>query len=235
MLPHNYNTYAGTVQFWDTSDSQERYLQNLQNPGSRAQLENLGYINSVIEYRFNSEGFRGPEIENPDCLCLGCSFTMGTGLHEDDSWPAQFSKITGLSVANLGHSGSSNDTAVRFALHYIPKIKPKYAIWLQTDSGRIEVINQHINIVDNILVGQLLNTPYGNDYFMKIWATSEINQTLNTKKNTLSFKQVCCENNVTPVVIPRNNVCQKDLARDLMHPGKVSNKKLAETIARLVN
>jgi hypothetical protein len=234
MLLHNYNDFASTVQLWDTSDSQNQYLQNLRNPSSRARLETLGYIDSTIEYRFNSEGFRGPEFVQPECLCFGCSFTMGTGLHEADTWPVQFSKITGLSVANLGHAGSSNDTAVRFALHYISRFKPKFAVWVQTDAGRIEVIDQHINIVDNILVGNLSDTPYAKDHYMKIWATSEINQTLNREKNTLSFKQICFENNVTPVIVPRNSVHMQDLARDLMHPGRISNKKLAETIAQLV-
>jgi hypothetical protein len=123
---------------------------------------------------------------------------------------------------------------VRFALHYVPKIKPKFAIWVQTDTGRIEIIDEHVKIVDNVLMGSLPDTPYGKDHYMKIWATSEINQNLNKEKNTLSFKQLCYENRVTPIVVPRPNVCTEDLARDLMHPGRASNRKLAETIARLV-
>lgn len=234
MLLHNYNTLAGTTQFWDTSDNFEEYQKNLSNAHKRALLDKLGYINAKIEYRFNSEGFRGPEIGQPEALCFGCSFTMGTGLNEIDTWTAQFSSITGLSVANLGHAGSSNDTAVRFAMHYVPKIKPKFAIWVQTDSGRIEVINEHIRIVDNILAGSVFDTPYGKDYYIKIWFTSEVNQTVNTLKNTLSFKQLCYENSVTPIIIPRKNICILDLARDLMHPGQASNRKLAENIARLV-
>jgi hypothetical protein len=234
MLLHNYNNVAGTVQYWDTSDSQERYQQNLQNPKKHQKLKELGYINSVIEYKFNSQGFRCEEILEPDVLCFGCSFTMGTGLDEINTWPAQFSSITRLSTSNLGHAGSSNDTAVRFAMHYVPKIKPKFAIWVQTDTDRIEIIDEHVKIVDNVLMGSLPDTLYGKDYYMKIWATSEINQTINKEKNTLSFKQLCYENRVTPIVVPRHNVCTEDLARDLMHPGRASNRKLAEAIARLV-
>jgi len=234
MLIHNYNHLAGTVQLWDTADSAERYQQNLRDPQSRQLLQKLGFIDVEIKYRFNRQGFRGDEINNPDCLCFGCSFTMGTGLREEHTWPAQFSSITGMSVANLGHAGSSNDTAVRFALHYIPLLKPKYAIWVQTDAGRIEIIDENTRIVDNILVGSVLGTPYGQDYYMKIWATSEINQQLNTVKNTLSFKQLCHDRGVTPVIINRNDVFFRDRARDLMHPGKESNRQLAETVARLI-
>jgi hypothetical protein len=234
MLIHNYNHLAGTVQLWDATDSAERYQQNLQDPQSQQLLKKFGFIDAEIKYRFNSEGFRGDELINPECLCFGCSFTMGTGLQEHFTWPSQFSAITGMSVANLGHAGSSNDTAVRFALHYIPLLKPKYAVWAQTDAGRIEILDENIKIVDNILIGSVLDTPYGQDHYMKIWATSEINQQLNTVKNTLSFKQLCQEHDVIPVIINRNNIFFSDCARDLMHPGKESNRQLAETVARLI-
>jgi hypothetical protein len=234
MILHNYNNLAGTTQFWDTSDSFEQYQKNLANPARRALLEKHGHVDSVIEYRFNSEGFRGPEIDNPECVCFGCSFTMGTGVGEDEAWPNQFAKLTGWATANLGHAGSSNDTAVRFALHYIPLLKPRVAVWVQTDSHRIEVVNEHIKISDNILAGDIQQGPYRNDYYLKQWFASDINQDLNLLKNTSAFRQVCAENQVQCIIVPRNNVFFIDFARDLQHPGPNSNKKLAEEIVRLV-
>jgi hypothetical protein len=234
MLVHNYNNVAGTVQYWDTSDSQENYLQNFQNPNHRKFFEQHGYTEQSITYRFNSEGFRGSEFADPECVCFGCSFTMGTGIAEEHTWPAQFSKLTRYSVANFGLAGSSNDTAVRLAVHYIPKFKPKIAIWLQTDSHRIEVVNEHTKISDNILAGDIQQGPYRNDYYLKQWFASDINQDLNLLKNTSAFKQVCAQNQVQCIIVPRKNVFFIDRARDLQHPGPNSNKKLAEEIARLV-
>jgi hypothetical protein len=234
MIIHNYNKVAGTVQYWDTLDSQELFLKNLQNPTHRAFFEKNGYTEQSITYRFNSEGFRGEEFSTAECLTFGCSFTMGTGINEDQTWPVQFSKLTRYSVANLGLAGSSNDTAVRLAVHYIPKFKPKMAIWLQTDSHRIEVVNEHTKISDNILAGDIQQGPYRNDYYLKQWFASDINQDLNLLKNTSVFRQVCAENQVQCIIIPRNNVFFIDRARDLQHPGPDSNKKLAEEIVRLV-
>lgn len=234
MIPHNYNNAAGTIQSWDTSDSFEHYQRNLKNFKQRALLQKYGYVDANISYEFNSEGFRGPEISDPECLCFGCSFTMGTGIAQEHTWPSQFSKITSYSVANLGHAGSSNDTAVRFALHYISKIKPKFAIWVQTDAYRLEIIDDDTKIVNNILAGSLQQTPYKNDYYIKQWALHTTNHQINLIKNTLAFEQLCLQHNVICVVISRDQVPNIDLARDLMHPGIKSNKKLAESIAQLV-
>jgi hypothetical protein len=234
MLLHNYNDVAGSIQYWDTSDSFERYCQNLNNFEQKKILEKYNFIDSTIEYRFNRDGFRGDEISNQECLCFGCSFTMGTGIEEEHTWPAKLSNLLSISVANLGHAGSSNDSALRFALHYIPKIKPKLAIWVQTDQYRLEIINEQQNIVDNIIVNLIDDLPYRNDHFIKHWTLCETNQQLNLVKNTLAFRQLCQEHNTRCVILPRDSVVSIDLARDLMHPGRLSNTKLAERISRLI-
>jgi hypothetical protein len=234
MIVHNYNKVAGTVQYWDTSDSQENYLQNFQNPNHRKFFEQHGYTEKSITYRFNSEGFRGSEFSDSECVCFGCSFTMGTGIGQDQTWPAQFSKLTGYSVANLGLAGSSNDTSVRLALHYIPRLKPKLAVWVQTDSHRIEVIDEYTKIADNILANNIANSPYSQDYYLKQWFASDVNENLNLLKNTATFQQVCAQNQVQCIIVPRNSVFFVDRARDLQHPGPVSNRKLAEAIVQLV-
>jgi hypothetical protein len=234
MLLHNYNCVANTVQYWDTSDSSDQYLKNLRDVDNRKLLEKYNFIDAIIEYRFNSDGFRGPEIISPECLCFGCSFTMGTGLQEEYTWPEQLSKIINTSIANLGHAGSSNDSAVRFAMHYISTLKPKIAVWVQTDEFRLEIINEHTQIVDNIIINQINDSPYKNDHYIQQWTLYGINQKLNLNKNTLAFKQICQENNTRCIIIPRSGVLNLDMARDLMHPGKESNIKLAEKIAQLV-
>jgi hypothetical protein len=234
MIIHNYNNVAGGVKYWDTSDSRDLYFKNFQNPEIRAFFEQKGYNETSIKYQYNSEGFRDKEFTDPECVCFGCSFTMGTGINQEHTWPVQFSKLTGYSVANLGLAGSSNDTAIRLAVNYIPKFKPKLAVWLQTDSHRIEVVNEHIKLADNILAGDIQQGPYRDDYFLKQWFTSDINQNLNLLKNTSAFRQVCAENQVQCIIVSKNTMPKADRARDLVHPGPISNRKLAETIAQLV-
>jgi hypothetical protein len=166
---HNYSRVAGRTVHWDTSDSQASYLKNVQNPEAYLSLVKLGFLNTQIDYQYNSHGFRTEEFDRPfDAVCFGCSFTMGTGVHNKDTWPKQLQTLTGLSVANLGHAGSSNDTAVRFALHYLPLLRPRYAIWLQTDRHRLELLDDSIPLSMNIIARDT-TSPCANDYFIKNW------------------------------------------------------------------
>lgn len=229
MLPHNYNWAANSVQLWDTSDNEQRYLSN------SSKIQELGVDTESISYRFNSHGFRGSEFESVDVIALGCSFTMGCGVAEHHTWPEQLAEIIGLKVANLGHSGSSNDTAFRFAKHYIKLLKPKFVCWLQTDKHRLEIIDDSQRIVTNLMANDVGNNFYGNDNFVKQWFSSSSNQDLNLDKNTLAVQQLCESAGIGFAVITRDEIKTLDLARDLMHPGKHSYKQIAEQFARQLN
>jgi hypothetical protein len=205
----------------------------MQCPKKKQQLQDLGYVDVSIEYKFNQDGFRTSELNQSfDMVCFGCSFTMGTGVHAMETWPGQLEGITGLKIANLGHAGSSNDTAFRFAAHYLKKIKPQYAIWLQTDNHRLELLDDYIPLSQNILASDSSN-PCANDYFVKTWFSSSSNQLLNCQKNTLAFKQLCNEFNIQHLILSRQHISNKiDRARDLHHPGKKSYQNLAEHIKK---
>jgi hypothetical protein len=66
MIPllHNYSDAAGQTRSWDTSDSQERFLKNLQDPKARQKLQELEYLHREISYTFNSHGFRTQEFDS---------------------------------------------------------------------------------------------------------------------------------------------------------------------------
>jgi lysophospholipase L1-like esterase len=231
-LIHNYSHKAGKTFSWDTSDNQEHFQRNLNNPIARQRLSELGFIDRPVKYIFNSHGYRTHEFDRQfDAVCFGCSFTMGTGVHDEDTWPSQLEKLTGLAVANLGHAGSSNDTAFRFAEHYLKILKPRYAIWLQTDRHRIELLNDAESNSINILAGDTSN-PCAQDYFVKTWFVNDSNQQLNLKKNTLAFENLCAELDIKAIVLPRSIVpphppCPYGQARDLTHPGADIYRELA--------
>lgn len=233
-LIHNYTSKAGQVIKWDTSDNQEQYDKNLTDPAIRQRLAELGFIDRPIEYEFNSHGFRTAEFDRQfDVVCFGCSFTLGTGVYNKDTWPEQLAALTGLSVANLGHAGSSNDTAFRFASHYLKLLKPRYAVWLQTDRHRLEVLDDTVPLSLNILAGDTRN-PCADDYFIKTWFTSDSNQRLNLEKNTLAFEHLCHRLGIKSVVLKRDLIETKPFpqgnARDLIHPGSEVYKMLAHQI-----
>ena len=232
MIPiHNYHHAINKKMLWDTSDSLEVYQKHINNPATCQKLIDLGYFDVDIEYQFNSHGFRTYEIgTRVDVLCFGCSFTMGTGVHSHETWPAQLEALTGLTCVNLGHSGSSNDTAFRMAACYLKLMKPTYAVWVQTDSHRIELLDEDSNISLNIMASDTSN-PCATDYFIKHWFTSVTNQQILCQKNTLAFKMLCRLENVIPIIIPRDEIPFIDIARDLMHPGRLSYQELAQTIS----
>lgn len=230
----NYSHLANQTVFWDTSDNQETYQKNLKNSKAFEQLQRLNYVDYTIEYQFNSHGFRTQEFgKKLDAVCFGCSFTMGTGVRHEHTWPVQLSQLTGLQVANLGHAGSSNDTAYRMARHYLQFLQPKYAIWLQTDAHRIEIIDQSVNTVMNILASDN-NNLHANNLFIKTWMSSDINQQINLDKNTQAFNYLCDQASVIPIILPHRDIAVLDLARDLQHPGPRSYQRLAEKISLLI-
>jgi len=230
MIPiHNYHNSINQTAAWDLSDSQALYKKNISNAVTRQKMIDAGYLDVDIEYKFNSHGFRTHEVETPaDVLCFGCSFTMGTGVHNHETWPSQLESLTGLLCINLGHAGCSNDTAFRMAAHYLKLMKPKYAVWLQTDSYRFELFDEAV--VMNMLPGDVAQGPCANDYFVKYWFLVSENSRVNHEKNTLAFQMLCHLENVTPIIIAREEVPFIDCARDLMHPGRLSYQKLAQTI-----
>lgn len=242
MIPviHNYSRVAGQTVHWDTSDNQAWYLKSVQNPEAYMNLVKLGFFNTQIDYQYNSHGFRTAEFDRPfDAVCFGCSFTMGTGVHSKDTWPEQLHSLTGLSVANLGHAGSSNDTAVRFALHYLPLLRPRYAVWLQTDRHRLELLDDSVPLSMNIIASDT-TSPCADDYFIKNWFSSDSNQLLNLQKNTLAFKHLCYSLGIECIILTRDQMPKHPpypygSARDLIHPGAATYKKLAQQIKSIID
>jgi hypothetical protein len=140
-------------------------------------------------------------------------------------------------VANLGHAGSSNDTAVRFSLHYLPLLRPRYAVWLQTDRHRIELLDDSVPMSLNIMAGDTQN-PCARDYFVKTWFATDENQKLNLKKNTMAFKYICETLGIEPVILNRSLVTTQKFpnndARDLIHPGRDFYKTLARQVQTII-
>ena len=236
---HNYSRVVGRTVHWDTTDNKDAYNKNLQNTTTYQRLKDLGFLNTQIEYRYNSHGFRTAEFDRSfDVVCFGCSFTMGTGVHSWDTWPEQLAALTGLTVANLGHAGSSNDTAVRFAEHYLKFLRPRYAVWLQTDRHRVELLDDSVPMSLNIMAGDTQN-PCANDYFIKTWFSTDENQTLNLKKNTLAFKYLCETLGIEPIILDRSLITTEKFpnndARDLIHPGRDFYKTLAHRVKNVID
>ena len=113
-----------SINWWNTTDSEETLKANLKNPETKLTLQKSGYLDNPICYKYNSKGFRSSEFDQGKGLVtLGCSFTYGTGLHLDEVWGSKLAKRLKLPFYNLGMAGSSINTAFRFLLSNIDNIE----------------------------------------------------------------------------------------------------------------
>jgi hypothetical protein len=232
-LQHNY-THKGSTLLWNGSDQLELYEKNIQNSFACNQLQQLGWINSTIEYSYNSHGFRCSEFDDKPCaLALGCSFTEGTGLHYHQVWPHRLSTMLDFTVWNLGSGGGSIDTVFRILEHYINRLNTKYIFLLIPPVDRLEY-----RTMDNGFSIILPSNIGVHKSFAKEWLSQPFNGIYNTKKTLLAMEQLCTKANIPLFTYFSNDALSEyvngdnrntDFARDLMHPG-VSYQKYVTDI-----
>jgi hypothetical protein len=232
MSKFNYRSiYDGfskkTVQ-WLPGDTLTNYESNLKSRAS--DLEKYGWVNSIIDYKFNSNGFRCDEFsQDPSVVFLGCSFTVGIGMPLENMWTSIVAKELKLTPYNLGQGGGSNDTAFRLGYHWIPKIKPKLVVFLTPPQDRFEIISADMM--------HLITPSHHHERFTNFigeWYSDATNSHHNYLKNLMAVEHICMLNQIKFISYNSVNFQRLDLARDLGHPGVLSNQKLAEKILNLL-
>jgi len=123
-------------QQWAGTDTEQRYHSNL-----TTQPQDWLYRTHTVKYTVNSQGYRCPEFSTIDwsqsLVVFGCSMVFGIGVTDQDTMPAQLSRITGLPVINMGQAASS----IEFSLHNSAILhqhcaRPRAVIQLWTDPDR---------------------------------------------------------------------------------------------------
>jgi lysophospholipase L1-like esterase len=87
-------------------------------------------------------GFRGdePMQDGFKVMCIGDSNTEGVGVNNQETWPAQFTKLIPNGVNNnFGMGGRSNDYISRCLLTYYDLIKPDLVLIMYTSPQRREI------------------------------------------------------------------------------------------------
>lgn len=231
---HQHSAVANKTLEWFTTDSPEEFESNLKNPERRAILERNGWIDNRIEYRFNSHGFRADEFESNEksIMFLGCSFTLGTGLTYEHTWPYIVSQALGVKNYNLGISGGSNDTAFRLGNHFIPQLKPSFVVFAGTAADRLDVIDESITTLRYNCIPKHLDHD-----FYKDWITYQENGELNWCKNQLALKYLCRENDIPYIYISFTSLMEwplEDNGRDIIHPGPGINSRIASDVINTI-
>jgi hypothetical protein len=225
---HQNSDRAGLIKLWDGTDTEELYLKNLKNSTSKAELEQYGWVDYPITYRYNFQGFRSDEFDDRECgLALGCSHTLGIGLPTEMTWPHVLSKLSKLHFWNLGVSNCSIDTCFRMLDHYITVLSPKYICMLRPPRWRFEIVdsNHTFNVV------RVTDRHHVDEF--KTWFTHDINSELHHRKVLLAMERICDVHNIPffhydcldPVAFLPTPV--GGAARDLQHFGLAAHTNLS--------
>lgn len=217
--------YSGT-------DSEELFNKNL-----LTQPVDWYYRDNSIDYTLNKHGYRTVEFDTVDwansIVVFGCSNVFGTGLHVEDTLANQLSTLTNTPVINMGVGASSIEyssyNSMILSKHYpIPKAVvhvyssidrtsyynhknvTHHGSWTSNDTGYFShwcEVASHAKT--HALMMQLIN--------QEIWAKK-------TKYYETSFFPD------TVVSLKLHAIDRCDFARDLAHPGRESQHKLAQQI-----
>ena len=193
-------------------------------------------FNEAVSYKINAQGFRGEDFNNVELITLGCSMTFGVGLNQERIWPSIVSNSLSLSLANISKPSGSPDTCFRFASYWVPKLKPKYLVYLQPPPGRFEILKSKTFSRERdpgiFTVDAYKQT---RDYYeiYRSWLSNDLNNELSYNKNYLAIKQLCYENNIHFLyysAIDYDKTNPLDCARDGIHPGIRPSEVFAQKV-----
>lgn len=94
-----------------------------------------------VQYNFNDYGYRAsfdyePLLDSEKIVCIGCSFTEGVGLNENETWPYILSQKIGLPYLNLGIAGGSQGYVMWQIKNVLDNIQSKNIFVLSPPWGR---------------------------------------------------------------------------------------------------
>lgn len=96
---------------------------------------------NLVEYKFNDYGYRASFdyeklLDTKKIVCIGCSFTEGVGLYENETWPYLLSQKIGLPYLNLGIAGGSQGYVVWQIMNVLNNIQTNNIFVLSPPWGR---------------------------------------------------------------------------------------------------
>jgi hypothetical protein len=112
-----------------------------------------GWLNT-LDYGFRSDGNAEARVQPGGVLAVGSSFTVGSEVNDDQSWPAQLQQLTGWNVNNAGQGGYQADQIVLLAEQLLPLVRPQV-------------------IVIDLIPGTILGTGYASSGWPKPYFTLE--------------------------------------------------------------
>lgn len=104
------------------------------------------HLKSDFLYCFNDYGYRASFdyeslLDSKKIVCIGCSFTEGVGLPEDETWPYILSKNLNSKYINLGLAGGSDGYVIWQIMNVINNLQNQDIYVLIPPIGRSFFLN----------------------------------------------------------------------------------------------
>ena len=212
------------------------------------------------KYKTNKFGYRTQiEYEDGISIALGCSYTFGLGVHEEQTWPYLLSKELNKPIINLGICGGSLDSSYRVLKSYLEEYKPdcvfisipsalRFSLMYRRDSSKIGtllILPNHTHSTPGNEGGMIKD--YVDKLYEGIYGIDE-NMYLNFNKNLDAIRYLCSSNNIKlvellcPAMYNQNNILEKNnitydynISFDDIHLGPEINEVTTSEFLKLYN
>lgn len=231
--------YKSVTHSFTGGDSEQQFLEN-----KSTQKDDWYYHHTPIEYSFNKLGHRSKNIEEIDLdnyiLFTGCSHTAGVGVELEKTYAHLLSKQLNVDYYNIAMPATGIDVLEYNLLTWFAKIKkkPKMVIIQLPDHSRYAKfgIDKH-----HLLEGGSWSKRSNERSFIINSEDSGFFYARKLLSNNLLETLLTCpiyKFNITGQVSYSNNeatVGTRDLARDLAHPGILSNQHYVSVLYKLIS
>lgn len=118
-----YNIKANKTFDFDSTDSERNFKHRCKT------IKDWTWKHTPIEYKYNSFGHRCKELVDIDhenfLLTFGCSYTVGIGINETDTWAYKLSQTIGSDLYNIALEASGCDIQAYNTMHWVTSKFPK--------------------------------------------------------------------------------------------------------------
>lgn len=220
---------------WWGEDNLERFQKLQSVPKNKKLLEDNGWIDTEINYNFNSLGFRGhdPNKDKKHFCVFGDSVTFGAAIRYEQTYGYLLEQELGVYCYNFGHCGGSDSTSLRLALTHLPGLNPEFVVYQTTFEHRFEWIDENMRATTYGVhaAGGSSDTVASGDLYRQ-WLACDLNRELLHNKNLTAMRYLCEKSNIPLIEVDINDFFKppSDFGRDLLHPGAVSNQTQCDLI-----
>lgn len=83
---------------------------------------------NTLDYGLRSNGIANAKVAPGGVLAIGSSFTVGSGVSNSETWPAQLQQLAGWNVNNAGEGGYQADQIILLGEQLLPLIHPQVLV-----------------------------------------------------------------------------------------------------------